>query len=175
MNEGQGNKPPKWANLFLQWYCRPDLLEEIQGDAYELFYRTAKENQRIAKLQFIWNVVRFFRWKNIRKRESKKYSPIATDMIKNYLLTGFRNAIRNKVSSFINVIGLSLGVSIAITVFIIIDNQLSTDSFHTNKDRIYQVTNHVLVDHKKEDWGDSPMLLAPSLKNDWPSLRKQQE
>lgn len=160
------NSPPKWADRFLRWYCHPALLEEIQGDAYELFDRKAKENQQIARLQFIWNVVRFFRWKNIRKRGSKKYSPIATDMIKNYLLIGFRNALRNRVSTFINVMGLSLGVSIAITIFIFIDNQMDTDSFHINNDRIYQATNHVLVDNKKEDWGSSPMLLGPSLKSD---------
>jgi putative ABC transport system permease protein len=53
-------KPPRWADKFLQWYCRPDLLEEIQGDAYELFERTCKENPRKAKRQFVWNVVRFF-------------------------------------------------------------------------------------------------------------------
>ncbi|MEK6783799.1 MAG: ABC transporter permease [Bacteroidota bacterium] len=166
------HSPPKWADRFLRWYCHPALLEEIQGDAYELFYRKVKGNKSVASLQFIWNVFRFFRWKNIRKEQSKNYLPIATDMIKNYLLTGFRNALRNRVSTFINVMGLSLGVSIAITVFIFIDNQLNTDGFHENKDRIYQVTNHVMVDSKKEDWGDSPMLLAPSLKNEVPVIEE---
>ena len=164
--------PPKWADRFLKWYCNPALLEEIQGDAYELFYRKVKENKPAANAQFVWNVFRFLRWKNIRKRNSKNNSPIATAMFKNYLLIGFRNALRNRVSTFINVMGLSLGVSIAITVFIFIDNQMSIDNFHENKDRIYQVTNHVMVDHKKEDWGDSPMLLAPSLKNDFSAIEE---
>jgi putative ABC transport system permease protein len=35
----QRPNPPKWADRFLNWYCRPDLLEEIQGDAYELYDR----------------------------------------------------------------------------------------------------------------------------------------
>ena len=34
--------PPKWADLFLEWYCNPSRLEAIQGDAYELYDRTLK-------------------------------------------------------------------------------------------------------------------------------------
>jgi putative ABC transport system permease protein len=66
------------------------LLEEIQGDAYELFERTSQENLRKAKRQFIWNVVRFFRLKNIRRSKST-YSNNTLSMLKSYLLIGFRN------------------------------------------------------------------------------------
>jgi hypothetical protein len=41
--------PPKWADRFLQWYCRPDLIEEIQGDVYEMFYRQAVDNKSMAR------------------------------------------------------------------------------------------------------------------------------
>uniref|UniRef100_UPI00404930ED permease prefix domain 2-containing transporter n=1 Tax=Fulvivirga sp. TaxID=1931237 RepID=UPI00404930ED len=37
------HQPPKWADRFLSWYCNPDLLEEIQGDAYERRYISGKE------------------------------------------------------------------------------------------------------------------------------------
>ncbi|MBK7649600.1 MAG: hypothetical protein IPJ20_01090 [Flammeovirgaceae bacterium] len=60
MSDPSNHLPPHWANKFLEWYCRPDLLEEIQGDAYELFERTSKENLSKAKRQFIWNVVHSF-------------------------------------------------------------------------------------------------------------------
>jgi putative ABC transport system permease protein len=39
------HSPPRWADRFLAWYCRHDLLEEIQGDVYELYGRTAKRKQ----------------------------------------------------------------------------------------------------------------------------------
>jgi putative ABC transport system permease protein len=157
--------PPKWADKFLQWYCRPDLLEEIQGDAYELFYRTAKERKRKADFYFVWNVVRFFRLKNIKKRQSK-YTTSSTMMFKNYLITGYRNAVRNSVTTTINILGLSLGVGIAITVFIFLDFNQHIDGFHVNHERIYQITSHVRDNDTVENWGDSPFLLAPSLKSD---------
>ena len=62
-------QPPKWADRFLEWYCHPAVLEEIQGDIYEIFYRKSDKNPRIANFQFVWNVIRFFRLKNIKKRK----------------------------------------------------------------------------------------------------------
>ncbi len=76
--------PPKWADKFLQWYCRPDLLEEIQGDAYELFYRTVKESKRKANPHFIWNVLRFFRLKNIKRAKRNYESNLSAAMLKEH-------------------------------------------------------------------------------------------
>jgi putative ABC transport system permease protein len=157
--------PPKWADRFLQWYCRPDLLEEIQGDAYELFYRTAKESKRKAKLCFVWNVLRFFRWKNIN-RTKNIYSLTQRAMFKSYLITGIRSLARHPLNGTINIVGMSLAVGIAITTFIFIDNQLHADFFHKNMDRIYQVTSKIEVEKRTEEWSDSPIVLGPAMAQD---------
>ena len=106
--------PPNWANRFLEWYCHPRLLEEIQGDAHELFYRTAATHPAKAKAQFVWNVLRFFRWRNIRKERLQPYSPTSAAMIKSYFLTGFRNILRNLTPSLINITGLSVALGCTI-------------------------------------------------------------
>lgn len=90
-------------------------MEEIQGDAYELFERTAKHHPRIARVQFAWNVIRFFRLNNIRNTTSR-YRNNSLTMFYNYRLIGFRNAVRNGLTSIINVGGLALGVVSAITI-----------------------------------------------------------
>jgi len=165
-NERQSTmRPPRWADRFLQWYCRPDLLEEIQGDAHELFYRTAVQNTHKAKLQFVWNVVRFFKWSTI-KRTKNNYSSIHHAMFKSYLIAGFRNAIRHRLNSFINILGLSLALGIAITAFIFIDSQLHVDSFHKNMNRIYQVTSKIEVEKRTEEWSDSPIMLGRTMLQD---------
>lgn len=87
-------------------------------------------------------------------------------MLKSYLITGMRNLIRHRLNGSINIIGLSLAVGVAITAFIVIDNQLHTDSFHKNRKRIYQVTSIVQTDKGTEEWSDSPMMLGPSLNHD---------
>ncbi len=54
--------PPRWADKFLTWYCNPRLLEDIQGDAYELYDRRCESKGRVAAdRSFVWDVIRFFR------------------------------------------------------------------------------------------------------------------
>lgn len=157
--------PPQWADRFLQWYCRADILEEIQGDAHELYYREVKLNKRKADLKFVWNVIRFFRWRNI-KSTKRSYSSNTGAMFKSYLITGMRSLLRHRLNGAINILGLSLAIGISITAFIVIDNLLHTDHFHKNIDRIYQVTSKVEVDKHTEEWSDSPMMLGPSMLQD---------
>lgn len=55
--------PPKWADWFLKWYCHPGLLEELQGDLYELYhYRMDCFGKRYADLRFAWEVLRLVRF-----------------------------------------------------------------------------------------------------------------
>lgn len=53
--------PPRWADKFLRWYCNPDLLEEVQGDAHELYhYRLSTKGKAYADRNYIFDVIRFF-------------------------------------------------------------------------------------------------------------------
>jgi len=60
-------------------------------------------------------------------------------MIKNYFKTALRNLSRNKSFTFINVIGMSIGIASCLLIFVIIQFELSFDRFHSKKDRIYRV------------------------------------
>ncbi|TSJ40590.1 FtsX-like permease family protein [Mucilaginibacter corticis] len=60
-------------------------------------------------------------------------------MIKNFFKIAYRNLWRSKGFSVINVTGLAIGMAAAILIILWIQNELSFDGFHVNKDRIYQV------------------------------------
>lgn len=62
-----------------------------------------------------------------------------TTMIKNYFKTAFRNFLHNKVFSLINVSGLSIGISAALVIFLIVHYEFSFDRFEKDADRIYRV------------------------------------
>lgn len=166
------SNPPKWANRFLQWYCNPELLEEIQGDAYELFDRRLDaRGKRMARYAFIWDVLRFCRWTNIKRTNSKYIQMNKALLFRNYLKLGFRTIRKNMVSSSINIFGLAVAIGFAITTFVFVDMQLNMDRFHSKGDRIYQLTNYVQQEGKDQQrWGDSPLLLAPQVAADNPSV-----
>ena len=60
-------------------------------------------------------------------------------MLKNYFLTAFRNCWRNKTFSLINVLGLAIGISAALVIFLIVSYEFSFDRFEKDGDRIYRV------------------------------------
>lgn len=60
-------QPPRWAQRFLEWYCRPELLEDLQGDLNEYFQRNLKnKGKRKARWIYIIDVVKFLRSYTIR-------------------------------------------------------------------------------------------------------------
>ena len=159
--------PPKWADRFLQWYCRPDLIEEVQGDVYEMFYRKASDNRNLAKAQFIWNVIRFFRLKNIRRQKRQYYqSNFSLSMYKSYLISGLRNITRNLTSSSINIVGLSIAIACGVTIFLLIDSYYNRDKFHEKGDRLYLLMNRMKSADEVENWARSPYLLGPALRDE---------
>ncbi|HVX28455.1 MAG TPA: ABC transporter permease, partial [Parafilimonas sp.] len=64
-------------------------------------------------------------------------------MFKNYFKTAWRNIIRNKVFSIINVLGLALGLCACIVIYVICSFEFSFDNFHPGKENIYRVMGDV--------------------------------
>ncbi|MEP7373284.1 MAG: ABC transporter permease, partial [Chitinophagaceae bacterium] len=60
-------------------------------------------------------------------------------MIKNYLKTASRNLARNKVYSFINIAGLSIGLACAMLIMLYVKDEVSFDRFHKNVNHIYRI------------------------------------
>ena len=60
-------------------------------------------------------------------------------MIKNYFKTAWRNLMKSKVFSFINILGLTIGITVCMMIFLFIMNEFSFDNFHKNGDHIYRV------------------------------------
>ena len=60
-------------------------------------------------------------------------------MIRNYLTIAFRNLLRNKVFSFINIFGLALGLSCSMLILLWVQDELTWDRFHPSIDQLYRV------------------------------------
>lgn len=160
--------PPRWADRFLSWYCNPALLEEIQGDVYEIFSRSLKTgNKRMADLLFIWNVFRFFRWSNIKRAKRNSQTPHLM-MFQNYYTVFKRSFIKQKGYSFLNVFGLAIGVACFLLITLYIKDEYSFDRMHSKADRIYRIHEIFEADGVGERSASQPFPLAEAIKNDYP-------
>jgi len=71
-------------------------------------------------------------------------------MFSNYLKIAWRNLVRNKVFSIINLLGLSAGITVCLMIFLFISNEFSVDNFHKNGKRIYRVMRGIEMSEGKE-------------------------
>ncbi|MCX6216061.1 ABC transporter permease [Spirosoma sp.] len=138
--ESEAVQPPRWAQRLLNWYCRPDLLEDLQGDLNEYFDRNVlAKGASQARLIYCLDVLKFFRLYTLRKPDFINLF-VHWIMIGSYLKTSRRSLMRNKLFSFINIFGLAVSMSVGMLVIAFIVDLRSYDDFHTKKDRIYRVT-----------------------------------
>src|SRR5215204_3357928 len=90
-------------------------------------------------------------------------------MIKNYFKIAWRNLIKNKASSFINIGGLAVGIAVAMSIGLWIYDELSYDKHIKNYDRIAAVMQHPEVDGGIETWSSQSFQLGSELRNKYGS------
>lgn len=92
-------------------------------------------------------------------------------MIRSYLKLSWRTITRNKVHSFINIAGLSIGIATCLLILLFVRDELTFDSFHAHADRIYRV-------YAKENWGENqeftdiltPFPMGPALQENFTEI-----
>ncbi len=91
-------------------------------------------------------------------------------MFKNYLKTALRNIMQNKGYSFINLVGLTLGITCCILILLWVRDERGFDRFHKNSDRIYRVVTRVKSADRENHYASTPPPLGPYLKNQYPEV-----
>lgn len=166
--------PPKWAERFLAWFCAPNLLEEVHGDILEVFEENVEEKGRgKANMLFVWYVLKFFNYSTIIGNRKLFQNQIIVSMYYNYFKIAFRNLVKYKLYSFVNISGLAIALACAILVMFYVKDELSFDTFHEKSDRIYRTW-------VKEDYGNNeiyfnavvPYPLAGALQDNIPEVDK---
>ena len=140
-------QPPHGADRLLEFFCAPHLLEEVQGDLHERYVRDVTQRGSAKANRQYWRNVLGFLWPRAGlpfalKRQPQEYSSpllLSPVMIRNYFKTSLRNLAKNKVSTLINLLGLTLGVTACLTIYIITNYELSFDTFHPDSERIYRL------------------------------------
>jgi len=87
-------------------------------------------------------------------------------MLLNYLKIALRNLRKYKGYTFINVIGLAVGIAVCVLIFRYVSFELSFDEYHEKADRIYRVN----LDHPQFHLALSPSLFLPTLTQQYPEV-----
>ncbi len=167
-------KPPHWASWLLEKFCAPHLQDEMQQDLEELFEERVEtlgiQKARYRYVQDVLSLMRPF----ILKRPSSLYPPLPLfDMIISYFKIAFRNLLRQKVFSFINIMGLALGMACSLFIWLWVQDELNIDTFHANGPQLYRVMERQVYDQgKMEALPVTPGLLADELKKNFPEIER---
>src|SRR4051812_17937512 len=93
-------------------------------------------------------------------------------MIRNLLLTAFRNFIKDKWYSILNVLGLTLGVTFSLFLIFYVADELSYDRYQKNAARIFRINTYIHEKDKNTDWTLSQLPLGPQVKKDYPEVQE---
>jgi hypothetical protein len=165
--------PPRWADRLLEWFCAPHLLEEVQGDLYERFEKNLKLfGEQTARQEYIKGVIGFI--KPFALKRKKEVSSVSTAlyiqiMISNYFKVAFRNLLRYKGYSFINIFGLATGMAVAMLIGLWIYDELSYNRYHKNYDSLAQVMENQHLGNEISTFSTLPMPLASELRTTYGS------
>jgi putative ABC transport system permease protein len=91
-------------------------------------------------------------------------------MIKNYFKIALRNLVKSKVYSAINILGLSVGMAVAILIGLWINDEVSSNKHHKNYGTLYQVKMNQTFDGRRGTQDAIPFPLGPELKNKYPDF-----
>jgi len=93
-------------------------------------------------------------------------------MIKNYLRVAFRNLWRHKGFSFLNIMGLTIGMSACFLVFLYVKFELSYDDFHSKGNRIYRIVTDIVNPSETLHFSVAAPAMPVAAKRDFPEIEK---
>jgi len=93
-------------------------------------------------------------------------------MIKNYIKTAFRSLMKNKGFTFINVLGLALGLATCLLIVFYVFDELSYDRYNVNADRVFRLNDEIKFGGVQNPYAITPAPAAAALKADFPEIEQ---
>ncbi|WP_229311690.1 permease prefix domain 2-containing transporter [Larkinella rosea] len=167
------SQPPRWADLLLETFVAPDLLEDVQGDLHEVFYkRVAEVGLARARREYALAVVRYLRPFFLNRKQSASSSIKQSDMVRSYFKIAFRNITRHKAYSFVNIAGLTLGLTACLLISLFVWDETRYDLFLTDGARVFRVYNEHTDAQGTIEMAVAPPMYTTTLQTEFPEVEK---
>ncbi len=168
------NRPPALADKLLSWLCRDELMEEIRGDLHE-FYDMERTEKGVwkANWSYWYHMLNFLRPFALKKLlSSKNQNSNNTAMYKNYFLIALRNFRKDKLYSFLNLSGLTIGIASCLMIFLYVRDEYSFDKHHEDYEQIYRVVTDLKLGDREFHRPVAPVVLAEHLTETVPEVEE---
>ncbi len=153
---------------FCKWLTKKIFRDEGEtklGDFMEIYSTFAEEKGRLqAKIQFWGYLIRSI------PEYFKDTLCIGVIMFKNYIKIALRNILKHKGYSFINVLGLAVGLACGILILLFVHFELSYDQFHEKKERIHRVAVKAMFGDTHVAQTYTPAILTRTFYQDYPDV-----
>jgi ABC-type antimicrobial peptide transport system permease subunit len=162
----KANTPPKLATKFLHYFLRFDLAEDVSGDLAERFSIYVEEKSLFrARVDYWYQVFSYLRPFAIKKISytNRNFIP----MFQSYFVTSVRSMKKNKLHAIINIVGLSVGMTVAMIIGLWIKDELSYEKHFDNYSKIGRVLQHVTNNGEVGTWWSIPWPLAEELRKNY--------
>jgi putative ABC transport system permease protein len=136
------HNPPGFAKRILRWFCHAEFIEEVEGDLNELFEQRIQQrglfNARIHYFLDVLHSTNIYRTKP-RKKVYPQSLPLR-DQLNHFFKIAFRNMLRSRSSSFINLSGLAISLASFLFIALYILDETTYDAYHPNADEVYRIS-----------------------------------
>ena len=167
--------PPRLADRLLHFFCAPHRLEEVQGDLHEEFaYQVERLGERQARWQYWWDVLGFIKPFAVKREPNEHLTTYLMNsvMIRNYFRTAWRNLVKNRFYSLINITGLTAGLAVGILILLWVQDERSFDRFHSQADAIYRLENWAGTGSSRQIWTSTVAPIAEMGKKELPEIKE---
>lgn len=167
-------RPPRWAQRFLRWYCRPELREDLEGDLNEYFERNVKcKGVSKAKIVYSIDVLKFLRPYTLRKPDLVILIS-QWIMINSYIKISGRIILRNRLFSSINIAGLGISMAVGLLLISLLYDMGKYDKFHEHHERIYRVINKYKYLEREDEgyYASTSLRTAKAIEESIPAIEK---
>ncbi len=163
------HQPPRWIKRLFEWYCSPEVAEDLVGDMDEIFYQNVRSMSPFrAKLKYgLQSLTLLFSYA-VRHRK-KNFSTIPDSyhsfaMYQSYVKIAVRSLAKQKVFAVINIVCLAVGMSVGLMALSAWVDVLKVDNFHSAADRIFRITTMVDDKSERREFASSHAFLAEKLR-----------
>lgn len=153
----------------LQRLADEETLEEVEGDLAEFYLEWVRtKGRRRANWKYLFTMLTLLQ--PLKKKRSEISRSNTMVMIKSYFIMSYRTILRNKLSSLINISGLTLGLTTSLLILLVVIPEFNYDDQHINKESVFLMMKNQRTNDGISTGRSTAGPMAETLRSGYPQV-----